>query len=57
MKILTKEQHHILIEKGTEIPFTGKLLKNKEKGVYMKTVYGSKRIIDMPLEDSLPRIC
>ncbi len=35
MKKLTKEQHHILIEKGTEIPFTGKLLKNKEKGVYV----------------------
>ncbi len=34
-KKLTKQQHHILIEKGTEIPFTGKLLNNKEKGVYV----------------------
>jgi len=34
-KKLTKEQYNILIEKGTEIPFTGKLLKNKERGVYI----------------------
>ena len=31
---LTPEQHFILREKGTEIPFTGKLLHNKEKGTY-----------------------
>lgn len=34
-KKLTKEQYHILIEKGTEIPFTGKLLKNKKDGSYV----------------------
>ncbi len=34
MKKLTPEQHHILIEKGTEPPFSGKLLDNKEKGTY-----------------------
>ena len=33
-KKLTKEQYHVLREKGTEMPFTGKLLKNKEKGMY-----------------------
>jgi methionine-R-sulfoxide reductase len=33
-KKLTPEQHHILREKGTEAPGTGKLLHNKEKGVY-----------------------
>ena len=33
-KKLTPEQHHILREKGTEVPFTGKLLYNKEKGTY-----------------------
>jgi peptide methionine sulfoxide reductase msrA/msrB len=33
-KQLTSEQYYILREKGTERPFTGKLLMNKEKGVY-----------------------
>ena len=33
-KKLTPEQHHILREKGTEKPFTGKLLHNKERGTY-----------------------
>ncbi len=35
MKKLTPEQRHILIEKGTEPPFSGKLLHNKEKGTYL----------------------
>jgi len=33
-KQLTDSQYYILREKGTERSFTGKLLKNKEKGVY-----------------------
>ena len=33
-KKLTKEQYHVLREKGTEMPFTGKLLHNKDKGMY-----------------------
>ena len=33
-QILTKEQYFTLREKGTEKPFSGKLLVNKEKGVY-----------------------
>jgi len=32
---LTPEQYHILREKGTEAPGTGKLLHNKKKGVYV----------------------
>lgn len=32
---LTPEQYSILRGKGTETPFTGKLLKNKETGMYV----------------------
>lgn len=31
---LTDEQHRILREKGTEIPFSGKYVDNKESGTY-----------------------
>lgn len=41
-KKLTKEQYHILREKGTEMPFTGKLLKNKEEGIYTCSACGNK---------------
>ncbi|MEK6809757.1 MAG: peptide-methionine (R)-S-oxide reductase MsrB [Nanoarchaeota archaeon] len=34
-KKLTTQQCDFLFEKGTEAPFTGKWLYNKEKGVYM----------------------
>ena len=34
-KKLTPEQHRILHEKGTEMPFTGQLLHNKKKGRYI----------------------
>ncbi len=33
-KALTPEQYRVLREKGTERPFTGRLLGTKEKGVY-----------------------
>jgi len=51
-KRLTKEQHHILIDKGTEIPFTGKLLKNKEKGLYVCADCGNKLFISETKFDS-----
>lgn len=34
-KILPPEKFHVLIEKGTEPPFTGKFYKNKKEGVYV----------------------
>jgi len=33
-KKLTPEQYHVLREKGTEMPFTGKYVHAKDKGVY-----------------------
>lgn len=38
---LSKEQYDIIVNKGTETPFTGKLLNNKEKGDYVCPVCGS----------------
>ncbi len=34
-KKLDRHAFHVLREKGTELPFTGKLLHNKEKGMYV----------------------
>ncbi len=34
-KVLTLERYHILRDRDTEKPFTGKLLKNKDSGTYI----------------------
>lgn len=34
-KVLSSDQYRILRKKGTEPPFSGKLLKNKEDGTYV----------------------
>jgi methionine-R-sulfoxide reductase len=39
-KKLTPEQYKILRQKGTEPPFTGNLLHNKEKGIYQCAACG-----------------
>src|SRR5438045_1935816 len=40
-KTLTESQYYILREKGTERPYTGKLLMNKEKGNYVCAACGN----------------
>ena len=42
MKKITEEQKIIMIDKGTEMPFTGKYLYNKEKGEYLCALCGNK---------------
>jgi peptide-methionine (R)-S-oxide reductase len=39
---LTSEQYHVLREKGTEVPGTGKLLYNTENGMYVCPVCGNE---------------
>jgi len=41
-KKLTPQQYHILREKGTEQPFTGELLHNREKGTYNCAACGAE---------------
>lgn len=41
-KKLTIEQYQVLREKATERPFTGKLLNNKEEGMYECAACGNK---------------
>jgi methionine-R-sulfoxide reductase len=41
-KILTPEQYHIIREKGTERPFTGKYYKTSDKGVYSCAACGNE---------------
>lgn len=45
-KKLTPEQYRVLRKKGTELPFTGKLLKEKRKGMFVCGACGN------PLFDS-----
>lgn len=41
-KKLSPEQYHVLREKGTEAPFTGKYVHTKDKGMYTCAACGAK---------------
>jgi peptide methionine sulfoxide reductase msrA/msrB len=45
-KQLSSEQYYVLRQKGTETPFTGKLLLNKEKGIYKCAACGNELFTD-----------
>ncbi len=41
-KSLSEEQYHVLREKGTETPFSGKYYLSKEKGIYVCAACGAE---------------
>ncbi len=41
-KILSPKEYRVIREKGTEPAFTGKYLKNKEKGIYLCVACGNE---------------
>lgn len=51
-KELSAEQYYVLREKGTEKPFTGELLLNKEKGIYKCAGCGNELFTDEMKFDS-----
>jgi peptide-methionine (R)-S-oxide reductase len=51
-KKLDPERYRVLRGKGTEPPFTGKLLHNEEKGVYMCAGCGAELFTDATKFDS-----
>jgi len=49
---LTPEQQHILVEKGTEAPFTGKYYEHKETGRYICAACGNELFSSQDKYDS-----
>jgi len=45
-KELSPEKYYVIRQKGTERPFTGKLLMNKEKGIYKCAACGNELFTD-----------
>ncbi|MFH2145684.1 MAG: hydrogenase expression/formation protein HypE [Candidatus Omnitrophota bacterium] len=52
--ILKRMRQHLL---GRGARIIGKVVNSHKKHVYLNTVSGSSRILDMPVEEQLPRIC
>jgi peptide-methionine (R)-S-oxide reductase len=54
-KKLTPEQYEVLRKKSTEVPFTGKLLHNKETGIYTCAACGNPVFAsDTKYESTIP---
>lgn len=53
-KVLEAMKNHSLGENSSII---GKVVEGPEKRVYVKTLIGGRRIVDMPSGEQLPRIC
>ncbi len=51
-KDLSPEKYYVLREKGTERPYTGRLLMNKDKGVYKCAACGNELFTDSMKFDS-----
>ncbi|HEV2412386.1 MAG TPA: peptide-methionine (R)-S-oxide reductase MsrB [Candidatus Saccharimonadales bacterium] len=52
-KKLTPEQYHVLREKGTEFPYSGKLLHNRDDGLYRCAACGAVLFNSKTKMDSL----
>ncbi|MDP4147668.1 MAG: hydrogenase expression/formation protein HypE, partial [Bacillota bacterium] len=53
-EVLEQMKKHPL---GTNAKIIGRVVKQVSQKVYMKTIIGGKRIVDMPSGQQLPRIC
>lgn len=53
-KVLNNLKNHPL---GRGAAIVGEVTGKGKSAVYLQTPYGTKRLLDMPVEDNLPRIC
>ena len=57
----TEAQHTLdtlhALENGADAAIIGKAVVRRNKAVYLKTVFGTERTVEMPYGEELPRIC